>query len=194
MSDTVASTGGGTTTAPDSPVLDVDPGIRAASSPKTAPWEERFTSYDVEAFEVPRGREEQWRFTPLRRLHGLHDGSARADGRVGIAVRAGFGEDATDLTGSGVRVETVGRDDERLGAGGIPADRVAAQAWSSVAEATVVTVDEARSQNEPLTVTMTGPGQGRTAFAHLQLRLRHQAEAVVVLDRLLEARRKEVGE
>ena len=37
---------------------------------------ERFTSYDVEAFEVPGGREENWRFTPLRRLRGLHDGSA----------------------------------------------------------------------------------------------------------------------
>jgi Fe-S cluster assembly protein SufD len=35
---------------------------------------ERFTSYDVDAFEVPGGREENWRFTPLRRLRGLHDG------------------------------------------------------------------------------------------------------------------------
>jgi Fe-S cluster assembly protein SufD len=31
---------------------------------------ERFTSYDVDAFEVPTGREEDWRFTPLRRLRG----------------------------------------------------------------------------------------------------------------------------
>ena len=26
---------------------------------------ERFTGYDVEAFEVPGGREENWRFTPM---------------------------------------------------------------------------------------------------------------------------------
>lgn len=32
---------------------------------------ERFTSYDVEAFEVPSFREENWRFTPRRRLRGL---------------------------------------------------------------------------------------------------------------------------
>ena len=38
-----------------------------------------FTSFDVDAFEVPRGRDEIWRFTPLRRLRGLHDGSAPAD-------------------------------------------------------------------------------------------------------------------
>ncbi|HEU0128228.1 MAG TPA: Fe-S cluster assembly protein SufD, partial [Pseudonocardiaceae bacterium] len=35
---------------------------------------QRFTSYDVDAFEVPTGREEEWRFTPLRRLRGLHEG------------------------------------------------------------------------------------------------------------------------
>jgi Fe-S cluster assembly protein SufD len=37
---------------------------------------QRFTSYDVDAFEVPTGREEEWRFTPLRRLRGLHQGVA----------------------------------------------------------------------------------------------------------------------
>ena len=29
---------------------------------------------DPDAFEVPTGREEVWRFTPLRRLRGLHAG------------------------------------------------------------------------------------------------------------------------
>ncbi|MDD7937521.1 Fe-S cluster assembly protein SufD [Actinomycetospora lutea] len=183
MTDTpAASTGGGSTTAPGAAVLDVDPGIKTASSPKIAPWEERHTSYDVESFEVPRGREEQWRFTPLRRLRGLHDGSASIDGAIGVSVRAGFGDSATDLTGSGTRHETVGPDDPRRGDGGIPADRVAAQAWSSVEQVHVVTVNEARSDDEPLTITVTGPGAGSTAYAHLQLRLERHAEAVVVLD------------
>ncbi len=39
---------------------------------------ELFSSYDVDAFEVPGGRDELWRFTPLRRLRGLHDGTAVA--------------------------------------------------------------------------------------------------------------------
>ncbi|GLZ44049.1 Fe-S cluster assembly protein SufD [Actinomycetospora sp. NBRC 106375] len=182
MSEPVAQSGGGVIDAPDAPVLDVDPGIKTALSPKIAPWEERHTSYDVEAFEVPRGREEQWRFTPLRRLRGLHDGSASATGRVEVAVRTGFGDSADDLTGSGTRHEVVGRDDARLGDGGIPADRVAAQAWSAFPSAHVVSVNEARSDDAPLTVTITGPGEGQVAFAHLQLRLEHHAEAVVVLD------------
>ena len=41
---------------------------------------ELFASFDVDAFEVPHGRDEIWRFTPLRRLRGLHDGSAPATG------------------------------------------------------------------------------------------------------------------
>ena len=82
---------------------------------------ELFTSYDVDAFEVPGGRDEIWRFTPLKRLRGLHDGSAPATGSAVIEV--------TEC--AGVTVETVRRGDERLGQAGVPADRVAAQAFSS---------------------------------------------------------------
>ena len=39
---------------------------------------ELFSSFDVDAFEIPGGRDELWRFTPLKRLRGLHDGSASA--------------------------------------------------------------------------------------------------------------------
>ncbi|MFC6127736.1 Fe-S cluster assembly protein SufD [Mycolicibacterium llatzerense] len=133
---------------------------------------ELFTSYDVNAFEVPHGRDELWRFTPLKRLHGLHDGSAVATGaaRVEVSERAG------------VTVETVGRDDERLGQGGVPADRVAAQAYSSFAEATVVSVGRDVQVAEPVEITIAGPGEGKTAYGHLQLRVAELGEAVVVID------------
>jgi Fe-S cluster assembly protein SufD len=130
---------------------------------------ERFTSYDVDAFEVPGGREENWRFTPLRRLHGLHDGTAAFDGTAVVEI-AGAGD--------GVTVERVGRDDARIGEGGVPADRVAAAAWSAAADATVVTLDGTPA---PLEITVTGPGRGVTAAAHVQLRTRPHAEATVVL-------------
>ncbi|MGH3586811.1 MAG: Fe-S cluster assembly protein SufD, partial [Pseudonocardia sp.] len=79
----------------------------------------------------------------------------------------------------GVTVETVGRDDTRLGEGGVPADRVAAAAWSAFREATVVTLDGAP---DPVTVTVTGPGEGRTAAGHLQLRTTRHTEATVVVE------------
>lgn len=132
---------------------------------------ERFTSYDVEAFEVPGGREEDWRFTPMKRLKGLHDGSATATGSLRVEV------DSAEA-----KVETVGRDDSRLGAGGVPSDRITAQAWSSFQEATVITVPKETRPESPITVTVHGPGADEVAFGHLQLRAEPFAEAVVVVD------------
>lgn len=133
---------------------------------------EQFSSFDVDAFEVPGGRDELWRFTPLRRLRGLHDGSAPRTANATIEV-----------TGqSGVTVETVGRGDERLGQGGVPADRVAAQAFSSFEQATVVTIARGVHTEAPVDVVITGPGQGQTAYGHLQVRADELAEAVVVID------------
>lgn len=132
---------------------------------------QRFTSYDVAAFEEPTGREEDWRFTPMRRLRKLHKG-APATGTAPVAV------DAPD----GVRVEAVGRDDPRLGDGGTPADRVAAQAWTDATDRTVITVPAEQRVADAITVTVTGPGEGELAYGHLQLRLEQFAEAVVVID------------
>jgi Fe-S cluster assembly protein SufD len=130
---------------------------------------ERFTSYDVEAFEVPGGREENWRFTPLRRLRGLHDGTAAFDGAVEMAITAG----------AGATVERVTRDDERIGQGGVPADRVAAAAWNAATDATVVTLD---GTPEPVTIVVTGPGTGATAASHLHLRTTPHTQATVVVE------------
>jgi Fe-S cluster assembly protein SufD len=131
---------------------------------------EHFASFDVEAFEVPGGREEIWRFTPMKRLRGLHDGTARAAGDLTVEV------DGPDVT-----VESVGRDDERLGTAGTPGDRIAAQAYTSFAKATVVTVPK-ETRADVTTVTITGPGEGQVAYGHLQVRAEQFAEAVIVLD------------
>jgi Fe-S cluster assembly protein SufD len=131
---------------------------------------ELFASFDVDAFEVPHGRDEIWRFTPLKRLRGLHDGSAPATGRAQIDVSEQ----------PGVRVEAVHRGDERLGRGGVPADRVAAQAFSSFNSATLVTIGPDTS--EPVNISVTGPGEGATAYGHLQIRVLELGEAVVVID------------
>jgi Fe-S cluster assembly protein SufD len=133
---------------------------------------EQFTSFDVAAFEVPGGRDEIWRFTPLRRLRGLHNGSAAASGSATIAVSGR----------PGVRVETVRRGDERLGQGGVPADRVAAQAFSSFNKATLITFERETQTGDPVEVAITGPGEGAVAYGHLQVRVEELAGAVVVID------------
>ncbi|WP_199256530.1 Fe-S cluster assembly protein SufD [Mycolicibacterium mengxianglii] len=133
---------------------------------------ELFSSFDVNAFEVPGGRDELWRFTPLKRLRGLHDGSAVADATAAIEVSER----------PGVTVETVARGDERLGQGGVPSDRVAAQAFSSFETATVVTVARDTEVVEPIEIVVTGPGAGKVAYGHLQIRVEELARAIVVVD------------
>ncbi|CAM5569903.1 Fe-S cluster assembly protein SufD [Streptomyces tanashiensis] len=128
-------------------------------------------SFDVADFPVPHGREEEWRFTPLARLRGLHDGTAVASGE-GVKVEVEAPE--------GVTVETVGRDDERLGKAGTPVDRVAAQAYSSFEKAAVVTVAKEAVLTEPIRISVHG--QGGVAFGHQVIELGAFAEAVVVID------------
>lgn len=128
-------------------------------------------SFDVADFPVPHGREEEWRFTPLERLRGLHDGTAAATGEgVKVAI------DAPE----GVRVETVGRDDARLGRAGKPVDRVAAQAYSSFEQASVVTVPKETVLTEPIRIAVHG--EGGAAYGHQVIELGAFAEAVVVID------------
>lgn len=150
----------------------VEGGAKPGSALAGANKGEQFSSFDVDAFEVPGGRDELWRFTPLKRLRGLHDGSAAATGHAVVEV----GDRA------GVTVETVQRGDERLGQGGVPADRVAAQAFSSFETATIVTVAREVEVAEPVEITVTGPGTGVTAYGHLQIRVEELARATVVVD------------
>ncbi|WP_228926759.1 Fe-S cluster assembly protein SufD [Streptomyces sp. DH7] len=128
-------------------------------------------SFDVADFPVPHGREEEWRFTPLERLRGLHNGTAVATGSaVKVAIEAP----------EGVTVETVGRDDSRLGKAGVPVDRVAAQAYSSFEQASVVTVAKEAVLTEPIRIAVHG--EGGVAYGHQLIQLGAFAEAVVVID------------
>jgi Fe-S cluster assembly protein SufD len=128
-------------------------------------------SFDVADFPVPHGREEEWRFTPLERLRGLHDGTAVATGEgVKVAVEAP----------EGVIVELVDRDDARLGRAGTPVDRVAAQAYSAFEKAGVVTVPKETVLTEPIRIAVHG--EGGVAYGHQVVELGAFAEAVVVID------------
>ncbi|MFZ3571269.1 Fe-S cluster assembly protein SufD [Streptomyces sp. BH097] len=128
-------------------------------------------SYDVQDFPVPHGREEEWRFTPLERLRGLHDGTATATGD-GVKVDVEAPE--------GVSVELVGRDDARVGKAGKPVDRVAAQAYSAFEKASVVSVPKETVLTEPIRIAVRG--EGGVAYGHQVIELGAFAEAVVVID------------
>jgi Fe-S cluster assembly protein SufD len=146
------------------------------SAPVTRLHEHR--SYDPADFAVPGGREEEWRFTPLRRLHGLHtDNPPVPSAKVTVEV-----DPAPE-----VKISTAERAGGLLGRSFIPADRVSAQAYASFDEATVITVPAEADASRPTVVTvtgMTGEGEvgGGTGYGHLLVQAEPFSRAVVVLD------------
>lgn len=129
----------------------------------------RPSSYKVEDFAELTGREEDWRFTPLKRLGGLHTDALTGQG-VDISVSAP----------DSVTVETVNRDDSRIGSAGIPEDRVAANAWSSFNEATVITVGQEDELDQHIALQIQGTSMEPTA-QHIVVETKPFSKAVVVL-------------
>jgi len=151
----------------------VPPNVVGAAEAKVASHLHPEGSFDLDFFEVPNGREEIWRFTPLKRLRGLHDGSFSLGGSSSIDV---------DNAPEGVSIEQVGRDDARLGSVYTPNDRVSAQAWAAFTQARVITVPEDTELDRPVLVTVRGDSQGDDAsFHHLYVEIGAHAKATLVL-------------
>src|ERR1700759_5477771 len=103
-------------------------GAVESSAPVSRLHEHR--SFELADFPVPAGREEEWRFTPLRRLRALHADTSPASGKVTVDFDAA----------PGVSAVLAQRGDSRLGTSFVPADRVSARAFASFDEATVIPV------------------------------------------------------
>ena len=117
------------------------------------------------------GREEAWRFTPLKRLRGLHDGTFVPGGGARVEVEAP----------PTVRWELVDRDDPRLGRIYIPNDRVAAQAWDSFDQARVLSVPAGHELDQPVLLNVFGAGSDAAVFNHLVIDIGANARATIVL-------------
>ena len=134
---------------------------------------DRFTSFKTEDFQVPHAKDEDWRFTPLRRLRGLHDGSAAEATPARIAVDAS-GSDA-------VEISKLDNADELLGRAGAPVDRAAAQAWENTKEADYVLVKKDAVLDQPVNITIDGSGENGVSYGNLLVELETHAEAVVYI-------------
>jgi Fe-S cluster assembly protein SufD len=129
-------------------------------------------SYDPSDFGVPTGREEEWRFTPLRRLRGLHADLSPGDGKVSVVADAD----------RRVAIERREHGDPTIGAAYVPADRVSARAFASFREATVITVPAEADVTEPTHISVRGESPESAAFGHTVVRVEPNARAVVVLE------------
>jgi Fe-S cluster assembly protein SufD len=128
-------------------------------------------SYDPADFGVPGGREEEWRFTPLRRLRGLHtDTPPEPTATVAVEV-----DPAPEI-----KTFSAERSVAHAGRTFVPADRISATALASSDEATVVTVPAQADASRPTIVTVTG--RGGAGYGHVLVQAEPFSRAVVVLD------------
>jgi Fe-S cluster assembly protein SufD len=129
-------------------------------------------SFDPADFPVPSGREEEWRFTPLRRLRGLHADASLRDGKVAVV-----GDAAT-----GVTIAQAHHDDPRLGIAYVPSDRVSARAFAEFETATVVTIPPELESREPTWISIRGEDAAGAAAGHTLISVGENARAAVVLE------------
>jgi Fe-S cluster assembly protein SufD len=148
------------------------------STPTVAPPKTKsqaLRSYDVADFPALTGREEEWRFTPLKRLRGL--ASATADTARGPAPKHEYGQ-----LPAGVSISTVDRDDPRVGSILTPFDRVSALAYGGADQALLVSVAREAVLEQAAVVRLLGGGIEGSSFGHTFVEVGELAEATVVLE------------
>jgi Fe-S cluster assembly protein SufD len=164
-----AQAGPPTTPADGTPVA---PGAHSHGGPApTGSPAERFTSTDPDAFGVPTGREETWRFTPMKRIRALLDGAPSDTHPTWTA----------DLP-DGVEQTTVEADDPLLKGLPEPADRLAALTRRYADGATVVRVAPEAQLDRPVTLGLSGAGGDYVVWGQLVVEVGAFAKATVVLD------------
>ena len=127
-------------------------------------------SQDPADFTVPTGREEEWRFTPLRRLRGLHSDAPLGSAGVTVSVDAAPEIDYSERS----------RPSEQSTF--LPADRVSARAFAAATRATVITVPKEAVASRPTYIRVTGTGAAGATAGHLVIDVQPYGRAVVVID------------
>jgi Fe-S cluster assembly protein SufD len=120
---------------------------------------------------TPTGREEAWRFTPLKRLGGLHDGSAKIDDRKSLAYGG--------LT-SGVTFEYISR--ELVPVLTESDDIVVARIREHAREVAVLTIKANSEIAEPVFLSRSCGGIDAAELSRVQIRVENNAKAVVIIE------------
>ena len=131
---------------------------------------DRPTSFSLSDIAVPHGREEDWRFTPMRRIEKLFETQNFESESLGVRI------DAPEE----VLVEEVTRDDQRLGSVLAPGDRTSVVAWDAFTSAQIVTVPKKTELSAPIMIDIDG--DEATRVQHLALRVESQSVATIVMN------------
>ncbi|MCD4535224.1 Fe-S cluster assembly protein SufD [Nocardioides sp. cx-169] len=132
-------------------------------------------SFDLADHPVPTGREEIWRFTPLKRLRGLHAEAeflapviaTEWEAPEGVAVRVVEGDEARALRGV---------------SGLVPNTRFAARVLAEVPSTLLVDVPAESELDAPVVLRLRGTDASVTEAEHVVLRFGAHSRGLVVLD------------
>jgi len=124
-------------------------------------------SLDLADFPTLVGREEEWRFTPLARLRGLHTGEIGAQSPVVVT--------ATSLGGA-TFIPNSPKDATRAGF----TDRVATFAWTQIADVATLTIPKNTQVAETIQISIAGTNG--VAFHQLDVNVEQFGEATVIIN------------
>jgi Fe-S cluster assembly protein SufD len=134
-------------------------------------------SYDLADHPVPTGREEIWRFTPLKRLRGILDGPA-SDAHLSWETTLPEGVTLSAIT-----------EEEAIELGELaPGDRPAALAAVNGGGAVLLDVPAEHTGEEPVWLRLHGSSVDDLVWGHLVLRIGNHADVTIVVEHTGSAR------
>ena len=128
-------------------------------------------SFDPADHPRPTGREEVWRFTPLKRMQSLFEALPTDEGAVTVSVQAP----------DGVVVGSLAVGEAPRGTVLVPTDGPAAGASAGTPDALHLLIPAEHEASEAVSVTVSGSGAGRRSNTHLVIEARPFSKATVVL-------------
>lgn len=118
---------------------------------------------------TPTGREEAWRFTPLKRLVGLHDGSAKTEDRDSLTLN---GSAQSGVTFSRGAVTTASTSD----------DAIVNRIRNHTSEGAILEIAKDVIVPEPIFLNRCCGGVDSAELSRVQIRLGSHAKATVILE------------
>ncbi|MDQ3475836.1 MAG: Fe-S cluster assembly protein SufD [Actinomycetota bacterium] len=141
---------------------------QTADTPDT---ESSSSTVDTMVFAAPTGREENWRFSPMRRLRPLLS-DAPSDAHLTWDAKLP----------EGVELVTVEADDPALDDVPTPVDHISELARRHSGGAVVVRIPKAAELTEPVVIRLTGTDAEALVWGHVVVEVGEHAQARVVLD------------
>jgi Fe-S cluster assembly protein SufD len=125
----------------------------------------RIFSRNIDDFDVPHGREEEWRFAPIKQLAQFFEPATW--GSVGVAG------------GHGALVEHVDINDSRLSQNWMPTDRPSAIARAKATHAVLITIAKESIHSSPIVVNLEN--SGKNSYLHVEVHAGAFSKSQVVL-------------